>query len=805
MWYSCEADAGVAGFSFRCRLLVKKQPTAVSTGSTKQVRCRRVSFKGLLLLFSFLPLQGNAYPRATKKINRTIEQTPQDCFAFVTDEKNMQEPLVPYSMPAMLESYLSYYFLPWDVEKILPRPTAPPMHATTVHNEEAVRLSSFDVQKRFWQHKEQEMVDWLSNYQKCSQKYTDAPEVYAKKPFWGMNKRPLDVAWHTSLVENMVSSSFPNCKRRGIILRNTCLRTLPTARPLFTNWTDAGEGYPFDNLQVDILAAYEPCYVFHTTKKGDWYLVLTRHQTFGWVKSIDIAWVDKAFITKWQGANAYVTPFQDKVALTHKTNGRYLTATRIGQLLRLTKTTAHQYEVLCAIAQEDGQAAIVQGKVPKSAMRKMPVLASVHNIATLGNALLKQPYGWGGLHETRDCSMFTRDLWAPFGLFLPRVSSWQTNHPSTISLKGFKTSAKKEVIRATGVPFLTLLQLPGHILLYMGERSGSLYGLNLIWGMKTKRVFKKEGRALIGRSVIMPLALGKRCGAIRQTVLQRLTNIRPLTASFSPPTSFYEHIELEDTNEGVIEEGPQRNNPQLNCLVHAYRDYIRAVERDTQTGELFFVMKNRARIPWNEGEKSLEERLEKPDLRSMLAQAYPCYSPSDARPSVGQDPGRVRHQEFFEAIYGSGEEEIKENLIKVRWMPQTLNKEPVIVLFNQKNGAAAALMRVSKLLDKLPKHLREHAAQLSGTYKYRVIAGTQRLSPHAYGTAIDINSARSNYWRWDEAIGKRDYINGMPKEIIDIFEQNGFIWGGRWYHYDTMHFEYRPEFFVHGRKKSTVD
>lgn len=24
-------------------------------------------------------------------------------------------------------------------------------------------------------------------------------------------------------------------------------------------------------------------------------------------------------------------------------------------------------------------------------------------------------------------------------------------------------------------------------------------------------------------------------------------------------------------------------------------------------------------------------------------------------------------------------------------------------------------------------------------------------------------------------------------------ERHGFIWGGRWYHYDTMHFEYRPE------------
>ena len=28
---------------------------------------------------------------------------------------------------------------------------------------------------------------------------------------------------------------------------------------------------------------------------------------------------------------------------------------------------------------------------------------------------------------------------------------------------------------------------------------------------------------------------------------------------------------------------------------------------------------------------------------------------------------------------------------------------------------------------------------------------------------------------------------------LEIFERHGFIWGGKWYHYDTMHFEYRPE------------
>jgi hypothetical protein len=28
---------------------------------------------------------------------------------------------------------------------------------------------------------------------------------------------------------------------------------------------------------------------------------------------------------------------------------------------------------------------------------------------------------------------------------------------------------------------------------------------------------------------------------------------------------------------------------------------------------------------------------------------------------------------------------------------------------------------------------------------------------------------------------------------VRVFEKHGFIWGGAWYHYDTMHFEYRPE------------
>jgi D-alanyl-D-alanine carboxypeptidase len=67
------------------------------------------------------------------------------------------------------------------------------------------------------------------------------------------------------------------------------------------------------------------------------------------------------------------------------------------------------------------------------------------------------------------------------------------------------------------------------------------------------------------------------------------------------------------------------------------------------------------------------------------------------------------------------------------------------------------------------------------------------MSMHAYGAAIDLNLKFSDYWLWQKKADPIPYRNRMPQEIVDIFERHGFIWGGKWYHYDTMHFEYRPE------------
>ena len=103
-------------------------------------------------------------------------------------------------------------------------------------------------------------------------------------------------------------------------------------------------------------------------------------------------------------------------------------------------------------------------------------------------------------------------------------------------------------------------------------------------------------------------------------------------------------------------------------------------------------------------------------------------------------------------------------------------------------------LEVSAELDVLPATFDRLPVPAAGTYNCRVIAGPA-VSAHGHGIAIDIARSTRRLLALVEAgaDGSYAYKNSIPMEIVRIFEKHGFIWGGRWYHYDTMHFEYRPE------------
>ncbi len=200
------------------------------------------------------------------------------------------------------------------------------------------------------------------------------------------------------------------------------------------------------------------------------------------------------------------------------------------------------------------------------------------------------------------------------------------------------------------------------------------------------------------------------------------------------------------------------------------------------------------RMPLEDGrfQKTDGEAIAAGDVVDMFRWRYPVKEALMA-PPAGADPGRARNTAFFKRMYGDCRKgEVEPHLRDVAWLPSKGGQRLRVTGIN---GVADRLQAVSVDLERLPERFDVFLRPAAGTYACRVIAGTQRPSAHGYGIAIDIALKRADYWRWvkSDASGAKTWRNSVPREIVDVFERHGFIWGGRWHHFDTMHFEYRPE------------
>ena len=191
--------------------------------------------------------------------------------------------------------------------------------------------------------------------------------------------------------------------------------------------------------------------------------------------------------------------------------------------------------------------------------------------------------------------------------------------------------------------------------------------------------------------------------------------------------------------------------------------------------------------------KPFRELLRHASIADQFRIPYP-QGPLDKPPAVDADPGRFRNTAFFTKMYGDCQkDEVSPRLVSLAWLPKTWGETISITSIN---GVDAQLRAVSAEVDALPEKIKRAAYPIAGTYTCRAVADTGEPSAHGYGIAIDLNLAFSDYWYWRPHSGPIVYRNRMPEEIVAIFENHGFIWGGKWSHFDTMHFEFRPELLV---------
>lgn len=221
-------------------------------------------------------------------------------------------------------------------------------------------------------------------------------------------------------------------------------------------------------------------------------------------------------------------------------------------------------------------------------------------------------------------------------------------------------------------------------------------------------------------------------------------------------------------------------------LMMGYSGYI--VNIDKCDDQVYLIMKSGKKILYDDKRnKTMEEKINNPDLQDMMEESYDLNCINNI---ADNDPGRIRHYQLLKEVYGNTKQQIEINLKNFKFG----NK---YYAFNDKNNAHANLNKSIKEvvnICKVNNGMYKYIYPISGTFNYRIISGTSRLSPHSFGIAIDLASDKSDYWKWASKEAGQKRLQSYPDSLVKTFENNNFIWGGKWKHFDILHFEYRPEF-----------
>jgi len=414
-----------------------------------------------LILFSFSSLNAAYILKESKRVKSSIDRMPKNS---VSDMKRIpQDPafyakqIKPFSKSYQRDldkKFNKKYFKPWDIGTIsLPK-------------------KDFGWETRF----------------------------VRKKPIYRANGRVIPSSVYEGWIQNANMDALDSKKYKAITIRRTDVKALPTTNTFYRDPKRVGEGFPFDYNQNSAHHINVPLFVSHFSTDKRWAFVRGSY-AFGWVKTKDIALVSRDFRKKFRNGS-YAMSIKDNLRLYNEAN-KSISLVKLGALFPLSSDKKHY---LVAKRNAKGQARIEHVSVvnPKTIANK-PLAFNAKNVAMLAREFYGEPYGWGGRNECRDCSATTRDFLGVFGIFLRRNSSKQAKDGKSTSIKGLKKSAKKKKIIQHAEPFRSLLYVPGHIVLYLGQYKGEPVIMHTYWGIR-----KKNGSKLVtGRTIITTTEPGK--------------------------------------------------------------------------------------------------------------------------------------------------------------------------------------------------------------------------------------------------------------------------------------------------------
>jgi len=335
----------------------------------------------------------------------------------------------------------------------------------------------------------------------------------AKWPFYaykygdsyGENLQLIEQEFFQQMKLNANFDSYGTLNKRAIMLQDANIRSFPTIKPLLRDPSIAGEGFPFDYLQNSSVQANKPVFVSHYSQDKEWVFIFSSF-TSGWVRANEIVFLKKEYTDRWQKAQQ-IHLTQENIPL-YTMQGKFVFKSKIGMMLALVSEEKNYYTALAVSVYKASEPLFVTIKVPKNIAVKNVLKFNKKNLDLIISEVAKSNYGWGGMYGQRDCSSTLRDLFAPFGIWLPRNSFMQSKMGKVVQLENLSDLQKIKIIKEKAIPFQTLLYKKGHIVLYVGTYNGEIIVFHNTWGIKTNHD-GVEGRIVVGRSIFSTLRLGK--------------------------------------------------------------------------------------------------------------------------------------------------------------------------------------------------------------------------------------------------------------------------------------------------------
>jgi len=403
---------------------------------------------------------------ASPSIQREIADLaalPQDCTAYLDPATKDMPLLSPQQHKVKCEEFRQKWFAPWAAGGTPVRAVSSPVRSASQQREETHGRDAHATEAR---------------------EIRQAIQAYQANPGFGHNGQQLSQSFYQKLTQLADLDSFPNRSLPAISIRNTNVRQLPTALPRFDDFHSEADGYPFDTFQESAVWAGTPLCICHAAGDGSWFHVQAPFVE-GWVSAQDLALVDEAFIKDWR-ERELLAMVQDDVTITDQAGIARFKA-HVGAIFPLASVGDHGFNVLIPVADARGQAVRMHANIPAANAAMFGLTPTPRAIAAVANQMIGQPYGWGGMYEARDCSATMRDIFTPFGIWLPRNSASQAQAGAVVSLKGLAGPQKEQRIIQQGVPLATLIACPGHIMLYAGQHDGRPVILHNFWGIHVVR------------------------------------------------------------------------------------------------------------------------------------------------------------------------------------------------------------------------------------------------------------------------------------------------------------------------------